>query len=934
MLRRMTPSHPARIRFAGACALLAGLSAAALAPTTVAAATVAPTATGRPQSSLDGLHTLQLPKGRLPLQELAAFGSGVTATVAHLRDSGAARATAGRASDRSRTAVARPRLPKSVTTFAVNSTADDPNASATSTLCRATNGKCTLRAAVTAADNLNKAAVVKLPAGSFVLSDTTAGTMIVTDAGALSIEGVSPAKTTISVKSGDAIEPFAISENAKSQSGVLFLSGLTIRDGSATDGGALALLSQDATAVVTDVTLESNIATNGGAIFMDSGHLWLTDSTVSGNKAVSGGGILVDDGTVVIADSSIVGNSASQSGGGLFMVESTGTIGGGAVSFNSAGTSSTAGDGGGIALVEEASLSLSGTNVNSNTVRHDGEGGGLVGVASEIDIAGGQLSHNAAPGGAGGGALLENVEAMLSNVAANSNTGALGGIALIGQDGVTSTLDILGGSISHNSSEAVLAFGESAGSSVSLDIAGTELENDTTTTSAEIPCGSAVCAAASAGGAFQLTLARDTIEGDSAHISTQLGGAVEVIATEGGSGSADLQGDTVDYDSATGVKGSAGAILMASVADPTATPPEYSPLAINVTDSTFEHDSVGAGGDGGAIGITTGTTSGDQTETSLVMSGDTFEHDVTGTPSSTADDYGGALAIAPTTTGSITDSTFSDNTALGHEGVGGAIFDEDEAVFSYAGDSFTSNSAGVAGGALVVESLGDAITQCSFSHNTAASGAGAIFLLESLFSISDSTISASSVSSADGGAGGIELGLAQGTISNSTISGNSAGKSGDAGGIAVFDSLVALDSDTITSNHAKLGSGLYTESDGQDASIRNSIISHNTTKATGGSENDCALSTTTGEIAVAATSEGGNVLGSSKCVLQAAPSDKMSANPKLAPLANNGGSTETMALQPGSPALKIALACLPTDQRGKARPATNCDSGAFELTKA
>jgi hypothetical protein len=41
-----------------------------------------------------------------------------------------------------------------------------------------------------------------------------------------------------------------------------------------------------------------------------------------------------------------------------------------------------------------------------------------------------------------------------------------------------------------------------------------------------------------------------------------------------------------------------------------------------------------------------------------------------------------------------------------------------------------------------------------------------------------------------------------------------------------------------------------------------------------------------------------------------------------------------MALQPGSPALKIALACLPTDQRGKARPATNCDSGAFELTKA
>lgn len=935
MPRRMTPSHPARVRFAGACALLAGLSAAALAPTTVAAATVAATGTGRPQPGLHGLGAIQLPNLHLPLRQLAAFGSGVTAAVEHLRDSVTATASAvGGASGRSRAAVARPAVPRAVTTFTVNSTADDPNASATSKLCRATNGKCTLRAAVTAADNLNKAVIVKLPAAAIVLSDTTAGTMTVTDAGALTIEGVSPAKTVISVKSGDSIEPFAVNENAKSQSGVLFLSGLTVRDGSAAGGGALALLSQDATAVLTDVTLESNAATSGGAIFLESGHLWLTDSTVSGNKAISGGGIAVAAGTISLADSSIIGNSAKQSAGGLFVTDGTATIAGGTVSFNSAGTSSTAGDGGGIALVDDASLSLSGTKVDSNTVRHDGQGGGIIAVASGIDMQGGQLSHNsAAGGGAGGAALLENVEATLSNVTADSNTGAIGGIAAVGMNGVTSTLDILGGSISHNTSEAVLAFGETAGSSVSLDIVGTVLDSDTTTTSAEIPCGSAVCAAASAGGAFQLTLARDTIENDSAHASSQLGGAIEVIATEGGSGSADLQGDTVDYDSAAGLQGSAGAALMASVANLSSTPHVYSPLAINVTGSTFEHDSVGGGGDGGAIGITTGTSSGDEAETSLVMSGDTFEHDSTGTPSSSADNYGGALAIAPGTTGSIADSTFSNNSALGHKTVGGAILDEDEAVFAYVGDSFTSNSAGVGGG-LVVESISDTITQCSFSHNKAVSGAAALLFVESVFSITDSTFSAGSVSEAGGLAGGIEVGIAEGSISNSTISGNSAGKSGDGGGIALFDSLVAFDSDTITSNHAKLGSGLYTEGAGQYAAIRDSIISHNTTKATGGSENDCALSTASGEIAVAATSEGGNVLGSAKCVLQVAPSDKISVNPKLAPLANNGGPTETMALEAGSPALKIALACLPTDQRGKARPATSCDSGAYELTKA
>lgn len=61
-------------------------------------------------------------------------------------------------------------------------------------------------------------------------------------------------------------------------------------------------------------------------------------------------------------------------------------------------------------------------------------------------------------------------------------------------------------------------------------------------------------------------------------------------------------------------------------------------------------------------------------------------------------------------------------------------------------------------------------------------------------------------------------------------------------------------------------------------------------------------------------------------------------DPKLSTLANNGGTTQTMALQPGSAALdKIPAAngCgvgVTTDQRGVARPqGTACDIGAFEL---
>jgi hypothetical protein len=51
-------------------------------------------------------------------------------------------------------------------------------------------------------------------------------------------------------------------------------------------------------------------------------------------------------------------------------------------------------------------------------------------------------------------------------------------------------------------------------------------------------------------------------------------------------------------------------------------------------------------------------------------------------------------------------------------------------------------------------------------------------------------------------------------------------------------------------------------------------------------------------------------------------------------LQDNGGPTQTIALQPGSPAIDAAVACPPpaTDQRGVARPqGAACDIGAFEL---
>src|SRR5205807_7410420 len=70
------------------------------------------------------------------------------------------------------------------------------------------------------------------------------------------------------------------------------------------------------------------------------------------------------------------------------------------------------------------------------------------------------------------------------------------------------------------------------------------------------------------------------------------------------------------------------------------------------------------------------------------------------------------------------------------------------------------------------------------------------------------------------------------------------------------------------------------------------------------------------------------------------PHDKISTNPQLGALSNNGGPTATLALAPGSPAIDDdpAGGCtdamsnlLTTDQRGVMRPiGPACDAGSFE----
>jgi len=222
------------------------------------------------------------------------------------------------------------------------------------------------------------------------------------------------------------------------------------------------------------------------------------------------------------------------------------------------------------------------------------------------------------------------------------------------------------------------------------------------------------------------------------------------------------------------------------------------------------------------------------------------------------------------------------------------------------------------------------ITNSTFSSNGTSSSqsrGGAIFSAAgATLSISSSTFSSNNVSSAwcEGGAIYIQGGIA--AIVNSTFSGNSATcqSNPNGGGIFVNSGTVSITHSTFSNNSASgnasaEGGAIYVAE--ANITLRNTIIANNSP---------------TGKNCRGVITDGGNNLrwpsSDTTCV-------GAYLNPLLAALANNGGSTQTMALQAGSAAIdRIASAggCgvgVTTDQRGVARPRPTgglCDIGAYE----
>ncbi len=346
-----------------------------------------------------------------------------------------------------------------------------------------------------------------------------------------------------------------------------------------------------------------------------------------------------------------------------------------------------------------------------------------------------------------------------------------------------------------------------------------------------------------------------------------------------------------------------------------------------------------------------------------------------------SDAYGGAIYNEAGTL-NVNDSSFHSNQSHGQNGGGGGggIYNASGTVL-VTNSSFLNNSSSNGGG--ISNMQGTVVVEnCVFSNNHGIQWGGAIFSAgaflygySSSLTIEDSVFSANNTSgtSFGFGGGGAVAGLSMLNILNSTFSGNSAqnhggainyyGSSGDVmnangntfsnnyaaleGGGLYMTSRSNLKNNTFFGNTAARGGGIYGEFG--YLTLENDTLSNNTASQNGGAlymlSADLYMKNTILANSISPTDCYGatvyenihnlietNALSPYNCDVPF-----LTGDPKLGALANNGGSTQTMSLLPGSPAIDAGddASCPATDQRGTPRPqGSHCDLGAYEVDNA
>ena len=259
-------------------------------------------------------------------------------------------------------------------TLVVDSTVDAVDDNPGNGVCATSGGQCTLRAAIEEANALAGDDTITLPGGTYTVGSEIAISSNVTLNGAGAASTIIQAAATASSANH---RVFSVS------SGVVSISGVTVRHGNLADHGAG--IQNFGTLTVTDSTFQENnsgTTRHGGAIQNTTGaKLVVVRSSFIGNSA-SEGGAIQNRGTATITNSTFSVNGASNSGGGLDNIgnDVTTAVVNSTFSFNSAGS------GGGIFNIFGA-VTLVNTIVAGNSgssTREDCFGAGITSLGHNL----------------------------------------------------------------------------------------------------------------------------------------------------------------------------------------------------------------------------------------------------------------------------------------------------------------------------------------------------------------------------------------------------------------------------------------------------------------------------------------------------------------------------------------------------------------------
>lgn len=333
----------------------------------------------------------------------------------------------------------------------------------------------------------------------------------------------------------------------------------------------------------------------------------------------------------------------------------------------------------------------------------------------------------------------------------------------------------------------------------------------------------------------------------------------------------------------------------------------------------------------------------------LVANNDLVVKGVTFTGGDAAND-GGAIDLQDGSKWSIINSTFSGNKAVGDDA--GAVDVNTLGDLTITHSTFVNNHAKDDGGAIDCENDGSTMTisGSTFAGNATVTGSGhsgGAIDLESDCSLSVRNSTFANNNSADGAAITQEQTGAAGTvtIAYSTIVNNALGGVSTLG-VAAPPSGGTSKPDKADSVQRAAPGGVHAQANG----AANLAIATPANLTVFGSvfglpQGGVNCSNTNGSPLTGVVSQGFNFVDDSTCGLTAATDHQVASGAfLLGPLASNGGPTQTLLPQTGSPLIDAipvsacqtgAAAGVTVDQRGLARPAMNgCDAGAVEVQAA